>query len=100
MSTYTTAKKVVLFLIVSLVIVALNYSNNHFSSSNIPYQTALAIPNLQANNTIKPTNQPQPSNNTVTNAGITLEADKSVYVAGESVTVNGKVDEVIEGEKR
>src|SRR5215211_3470559 len=53
MSTYTTAKNVVLFLIVSLVIITLIYSNN-FSSfdniTNIPYQTALAIPNLQTNN--------------------------------------------------
>jgi hypothetical protein len=89
------------FIIGLVIVVALSYNNNPFSSFNIigntPYhQTALAIPNVQTNNTIKPTNQPQASNDTVTTPGITLDTDKSVYVAGEWVTVNGKVDKVIE----
>jgi tetratricopeptide (TPR) repeat protein len=54
-SIYTTAiavsiRNITLFLIVSLIMVALIYNNSCFSSFNIHYQTALAIPNLQANN--------------------------------------------------
>ena len=88
-------------MIISLVVVALIYNNNPFNIiTNIPYhQTALAIVNLQANDTVKPTNQSAVSNDTVATAGLTLDTDKYVYVAGESVTVNGKVDKVIEGKK-
>lgn len=102
MNTYTTAKNVSLFLIISLVVVALIYNNNPFNIiTNISYpQTALAIINLQANNTIKPTNQSAVSNDTAaTTAGLSVDTDKYVYVAGESVTVSGKVDKVIEGKK-
>ena len=90
-----------LFLIISLVVVALNYNNNPFNIiTDIRYhQTALAIINLQDNNTIKPTNQSAVSNDTIATAGLTVDTDKYVYVAGEYVTVSGKVDKVIEGKK-
>jgi len=51
---YTPPRNIALFLIISLVFIALLYNNNSFSSLyiifNIPYPTARAIPNLQANN--------------------------------------------------
>jgi uncharacterized protein YfaS (alpha-2-macroglobulin family) len=47
----------------------------------------------------EPTNQTVNNNETATTAGnLTVDTDKTVYVAGETVTVDGKVDKVIEGE--
>jgi hypothetical protein len=59
------------------------YATLNFSN----YNTALAFP---------PANQTQANNGTSTS--LTVDTDKLVYLAGECVTVDGKVDKVIEGE--
>jgi hypothetical protein len=79
---------------VNLVIVAFIYNNNHFSSFNILYQIALAIPNLQANNntnlstsTSNDTNPniiPTVNHTPVANAGINQTVNENT-----SVTLNG-----------
>jgi large repetitive protein len=98
MATAVSARNVILFLMVSLVVVvALIISNNNpFSSfdniTNIPHQTALAIPNVQTSNNIStsasndttanvvpPVNHPP-----VANAGINQAVNENT-----SVTLNG-----------
>ena len=71
-------------MIISLVIVvALIYNNPFDTSANIPYQTALAIPNLQANNTISKS----ASNGTATNV-VPAVNHPPVANAGINQTVN------------
>jgi sugar lactone lactonase YvrE len=82
-------------LIISLiVVVALTYNNNPFNiTTNIPYQTALAIPNVQTNNTNISTSA---SNDTSTNI-IPAVNHPPVVKVGPDQTVNDSATVMLVG---
>ena len=65
--------------------------------SLLSFDPTLHYPNYNTVLAFSPANQTQTNNDPDTTASITIDTDKLVYVAGESVILDGKVDKVIEG---
>ena len=79
-------------LLISIIISSILFSLASLSS----FESTLNYSNYNAALAFPPANQTQTNNNN-TSSGFTIDADKIVYVGGEYVVVDGKVDKVIEG---